>query len=220
MRRGIFPLAWFIGAIILLRLASIAEGCVVATQTARVRAAELANLASPRQHSALVVLGMEINAVRKDQERWKTDAFHLITYKVPQDYKFLRTHIRQSPLTTNRYSCSSLNPFSPFDAMVSAGQVTNKPGEHIMLLSASYKTPHDSFRLHSQIPAPPTSSVDDKTTYLAALRRATAQIQDDVNRELTQRMEEDKARAVSAQTGVDDAKEEENYGEEVVEDEN
>lgn len=85
-----------------------------------------------------------------------------------------------------------------------------------MLLSASYKAPHDSFRLDSQIPAPPTSSVEDKTTYLAALRLAAAQIQDDVNRELTQRMEKEKAKTAST---VDDAKEEENYGEEVVEDE-
>ncbi|RKU43945.1 hypothetical protein DL546_002788 [Coniochaeta pulveracea] len=48
---------------------------------------------------------------------------------------------------------------------------------------------------------------------------AVAEVQNEVNRELTARMEEDKARDASAKAGVDDAKEEENYGEEVVEEE-
>ena len=45
------------------------------------------------------------------------------------------------------------------------------------------------------------------------------QLQDDVNGFLTTKMEEDKALATSAGVKVDDKKEEENYGEEVVEDE-
>ena len=62
--------------------------------------------------------------------------------------------------------------------------------------------------------------------YLGALRKATAELQERINAELTQRMEEDKARDATdaAEKGmkngvVDEGKEEENYGEEVVEDE-
>ncbi|CAI4219686.1 unnamed protein product [Parascedosporium putredinis] len=56
-------------------------------------------------------------------------------------------------------------------------------------------------------------------SYLAALRAAAASAQDDINRELTRRMDEDKAREAGAAAGAstDEAKEEENYGEEVVE---
>ncbi len=62
----------------------------------------------------------------------------------------------------------------------------------------------------------------DKSTYLAELRKSVTALQADVNRELTARMEEDKARdastaAASGKKVVDDEKEEENYGEEVQE---
>ena len=62
---------------------------------------------------------------------------------------------------------------------------------------------------------------------MGALRKAAAELQGRINAELTQRMEEDKARDATGggekrlKNGVvlDDGKEEENYGEEVVEDE-
>lgn len=53
----------------------------------------------------------------------------------------------------------------------------------------------------------------DHAPYLASLRAAVSSVQDEINRELTQRMEEDKAR----EGKLDEVKEEENYGEEVVE---
>ncbi|KAI1299915.1 hypothetical protein F5Y03DRAFT_243753 [Xylaria venustula] len=81
------------------------------------------------------------------------------------------------------------------------------------------------------------SIVEDKTTYLRALRTATTTLQDAINADLTSRMERDVANAASnsgsdsgsgsgsaktAKAGkggaVDEAAEEENYGEEVVED--
>ncbi|EAA27008.1 hypothetical protein GE21DRAFT_3446 [Neurospora crassa] len=66
-------------------------------------------------------------------------------------------------------------------------------------------------------------TTSDRAKYLHELRQIAATFQDDINRELTQRMEEDNKRA--GQNGGGDqskgkeaeAKEEENYGEEVVE---
>ncbi|KAK3490940.1 EKC/KEOPS complex, subunit Gon7 [Neurospora hispaniola] len=65
-------------------------------------------------------------------------------------------------------------------------------------------------------------TTSDRAKYLHELRQIAATFQDDINRELTQRMEEDNKRA--GQNGGGDqskgkeaeAKEEENYGEEVV----
>lgn len=89
-----------------------------------------------------------------------------------------------------------------------------------MTLSATYASPTNApFTAAHDLPPPPSGTtnptVEDKTAYLAALRGAVATLQDEVNKELTQRMDEDKAReAGSASAAVDDAKEEENYGEE------
>lgn len=65
-------------------------------------------------------------------------------------------------------------------------------------------------------------STADRAKYLSSLRQIAATFQDDINRELTQRMEEDNKRAAEVSGGKgtskqDEAKEEENYGEEVVE---
>lgn len=75
-------------------------------------------------------------------------------------------------------------------------------------------------------------TVQEKTTYLSALRTATIAMQERINTELTARMEEDNkntqggdastttATKNSAKTQViDEAAEEENYGEEVQEEE-
>lgn len=83
-------------------------------------------------------------------------------------------------------------------------------------LTAAYTSPaNDPFSLTASIPAPPSGSVADKTAYLEALRGAVADAQDQVNKALTQRMEEDKARDGAAKPAVDEDKEEQNYGEEV-----
>jgi hypothetical protein len=78
-------------------------------------------------------------------------------------------------------------------------------------LTATYSSPTNApFALTQPLPAP-----TDKTAYLAALRKATSEMQSHINKELTSRMEDDKG--VISKSGVDEAKEEDNYGEEVPE---
>ncbi|KAH7259742.1 uncharacterized protein BKA55DRAFT_688031 [Fusarium redolens] len=60
----------------------------------------------------------------------------------------------------------------------------------------------------------PETSTADKSSYLKTLRASVANTQATINQELTARMEQDKARDAAAE-----AKEEENYGEEVQEEE-
>lgn len=90
-------------------------------------------------------------------------------------------------------------------------------------LTATYASPtNETFNISKTLPAnPQTDSVADKVSYLSALREAVTQTQQDVNKELTARMEEDKARdaAKGTTTTANDEKDEENYGEEVQEDE-
>lgn len=100
-------------------------------------------------------------------------------------------------------------------------------------LTAAYKSPNNEhFTITKTIPTPPSTSVQDKTTvqdktqYLEALRKAVTETQEQVNKELTTRMEEDKAREAASNGGgtaaelrADEDKEEENYGEEVQEEE-
>ncbi|KAH0563291.1 hypothetical protein GP486_002146 [Trichoglossum hirsutum] len=71
-------------------------------------------------------------------------------------------------------------------------------------------------------------STADKVAYLAALRSSVAKLQGEVNAFLTRRMDEGKAAAAAGVAGggkrtvgvgVDDEREEENYGEEVVDEE-
>lgn len=89
-------------------------------------------------------------------------------------------------------------------------------------LTGSYSSPTNApFTTTHELQAPPSGTVaptvPDKTKYLGDLRSAVAAMQDQVNKELTQRMEEDKATEAgkNGKPAVDDAKEEENYGEEV-----
>lgn len=67
----------------------------------------------------------------------------------------------------------------------------------------------------------PQPTTDERTGYLAALRTSVTSLQSDINTYLTEKMEEDK-RAAGGDTAngtADDAKEEENYGEEVADEE-
>ncbi|KAI9155347.1 EKC/KEOPS complex, subunit Gon7 [Paramyrothecium foliicola] len=89
-------------------------------------------------------------------------------------------------------------------------------------LTVNYTSPtNESFNVAHSIPAPSSETVQDKTQYLVTLRNAVTATQDEVNKELTKRMEEDKARDASSKPGIakniDEDKEEENYGEEVQE---
>ena len=94
-------------------------------------------------------------------------------------------------------------------------------------ISASYSSPqppHTSYTFRHEIAAPFPSQhepVATKKAYLAELRGLVTLVQAEVNVFLTERMEEDKQRAGGDATSKDaeqEAKEEENYGEENVED--
>lgn len=96
----------------------------------------------------------------------------------------------------------------------SNGEATGKLG-----LTVAYSSPASQpFSFTKSLDGPATDRVEARTEYLKALRSATLAAQDEINKELTARMEEDKARdAQGSQGAADDAKEEENYGEEVQE---
>ncbi|KAM0306643.1 hypothetical protein HYE67_002657 [Fusarium culmorum] len=83
-------------------------------------------------------------------------------------------------------------------------------------LTADYTSPEsEPFQVsHTLSAISSTASTTDKASYLKALRVSIAETQSTINQELTARMEQDKARDAAAE-----AKEEENYGEEVVEEE-
>ncbi|KAK1754325.1 hypothetical protein QBC47DRAFT_402747 [Echria macrotheca] len=89
-------------------------------------------------------------------------------------------------------------------------------------LSATYTSSggNEPFTVNIPIAAPSAgaSSVEQRTAYLQRLRDAALRVQDQVNRELTERMEQDNAKAQQSASGINDSKEEENYGEEVQED--
>ena len=97
---------------------------------------------------------------------------------------------------------------------------SNEDGRVGPLLKAEYTSPIASQTFSHPLPstslAAPTTQ---KTSYLSALRASVVKLQEEVNGFLTRKMEEDKAIAATNGTKVDEKKEEENYGEEVVEDE-
>ncbi|GAB0131983.1 hypothetical protein EsDP_00000434 [Epichloe bromicola] len=89
-------------------------------------------------------------------------------------------------------------------------------------LTAAYTSPdNEDFTVTKSLDTPPSASGQDKAAYLGAVRKAVTETQEQINRELTSRMEEDKTRdsgaGLAATLGVDEDKEEENYGEEVQE---
>lgn len=76
-------------------------------------------------------------------------------------------------------------------------------------LSADYASPSGTQNFFATLPAiSSSSSTSDRVTYFGDLQTSLKTLQTDVNTFLTQKMADDKA---------GDAKEEENYGEEVVE---
>lgn len=86
-------------------------------------------------------------------------------------------------------------------------------------LKATYTAPgasEESFK--EALPAVSKEvSTEERTEYLGKLRTSITSIQDQINVFLTHKMEEDNAKAGAA-AAAQDAKEEENYGEETVED--
>ena len=98
------------------------------------------------------------------------------------------------------------------------------------VITAQYNAPHStSFILTQSIaftssPSSASSSSCSASTahkagFLSGLQKAVTTIQDQVNKELTSRMEEDKAREgagrLEATKDIDEDEEEDNYGEEV-----
>lgn len=76
-------------------------------------------------------------------------------------------------------------------------------------LSADYASPNGTHNFSAQLPtAPVSSSTTDRVAFLGDLQTNLKTLQTDINAFLTQKMADDKA---------GDSKEEENYGEEVVE---
>ncbi|KAI1471852.1 uncharacterized protein F4812DRAFT_196329 [Daldinia caldariorum] len=84
-----------------------------------------------------------------------------------------------------------------------------------------------TFALSTPLSLPESDVTADKTIYLRTLRGAVSSLQDHINSELTVRMEKEAIEAAAtgngkgvgkgiAAAGVDEAAEEENYGEEVV----
>ena len=95
-----------------------------------------------------------------------------------------------------------------------SSSVSGKP------LKAIYSSPNASKTFEYSLPRLSTQhSTEEKTAYLSALRSSVVKLQEGVNNFLTAKMEEDKAATSQTPGSVDDKKEEENYGEEVVEEE-
>ncbi|KAK3321430.1 hypothetical protein B0T19DRAFT_403964 [Cercophora scortea] len=111
---------------------------------------------------------------------------------------------------------------------------------HATTLTAVYSagsSGNEAFSFSHAIPpiagSSETATVQDKSRYLRDLRAAIVTTQEQVNKELTARMEEDKEKAAAAAADasslparkgkggvvVDDVEEEEHYGEEAQEDE-
>ncbi|KAF7163571.1 hypothetical protein CNMCM5623_008420 [Aspergillus felis] len=92
------------------------------------------------------------------------------------------------------------------------------------VLRAVYEAPQPStrtfeYQLSSPIASPSAENTKVKVAYLSELRSLVPKLQEEINVFLTERMEEDKkeAEAQGRQLSAKEAKEEENYGEEVVE---
>jgi hypothetical protein len=88
------------------------------------------------------------------------------------------------------------------------------------VLIAEYSSPTAASHFFAQkfSASPQNSSTEERTVALSGLRTAIGKLQDEVNVFLTQKMEEDKREAGNPAETAIEAKEEENYGEELVED--
>ena len=91
-------------------------------------------------------------------------------------------------------------------------------------INSPTETQNFPFSISAPLPSIDSTSVKDKAAYLLALRTSTKQLQEDINVFLTQKMEEDKLHASTAEQKKVDGKakdeiEEETYGEEGMGDE-
>ena len=83
-------------------------------------------------------------------------------------------------------------------------------------LHAVYTAPDATQSFQHSIPASAEGTLATKQAHLTTLQSLVPKLQEEINVYLTQRMEEDKK--AEGQLSEKEAKEEENYGEEVVED--
>lgn len=87
-------------------------------------------------------------------------------------------------------------------------------------LEAHYSSPKTTTTFAQPLNAPSTNlSTEEKTAYLSTLRKSVSNLQEEVNVFLTQEMERDKAGLSEGGGKTDEKKEEDNYGEEVLGDE-
>lgn len=150
---------------------------------------------------------------------------HPIVNGIKQQHRSLPVHI--SIATAN-------NLTYPFLLKLSMASLPNTPVGKPIILRAVYVGPtspdpaqteaplHHAIQheLSTSLSSQSGDGVTKKVAYLSELRVAVTSLQAEFNAYLTARMEEDNART-SRLAGKDEAKEEENYGEEVVdEDEN
>ncbi|KAL4742639.1 EKC/KEOPS complex, subunit Gon7 [Aspergillus similis] len=102
--------------------------------------------------------------------------------------------------------------------------MASNPSSQPNRLQARYTSPqlNRTFEhaINSPAPSPSDENVKVKVAYLSELRKLVPALQNDINLFLTERMEVDKkiAEAQGRQLSEEEAKEEENYGEEVVDD--
>lgn len=91
------------------------------------------------------------------------------------------------------------------------------------VLSADYNSPNGSHTFQCELPKPEENASSQTTLFLFALRSGTIQLQQDINSFLTARMEEDKMAAEkvgeATRSKEEEAKDEDNYGEEIDDDE-
>ena len=87
-------------------------------------------------------------------------------------------------------------------------------------LEARYTSPETTTTFVHPLHAPSNNlSTEQKTAYLSTLRKSVSKLQEEVNVFLTQEMERDKPGSGEGGAKVDEKKEEDNYGEEILEDE-
>ncbi|KAL4749138.1 hypothetical protein BDW72DRAFT_141663 [Aspergillus terricola var. indicus] len=102
--------------------------------------------------------------------------------------------------------------------------MASTPSSQSNRLQAQYTSPqlNRTFEhtVNSPAPSPSDENIKVKIAYLSELRKLVPALQNDINLFLTERMEVDKkiAEAQGCQLSEKEAKEEENYGEEVVDD--
>ncbi|KAI9871877.1 MAG: hypothetical protein M1830_002344 [Pleopsidium flavum] len=87
-------------------------------------------------------------------------------------------------------------------------------------LKAQYASPKGTNTFVHPLDAPRTSqSAKERSAYFSALRTSVTKLQEEINTFLTQKMEEDKTLLVDRGGKTDDTKDEDNYGEEILDQE-